>query len=211
MATLKTIKYAEDTKLITGFDKLINIRKIGCSNIISDLYKALKINNFSELNNESLKNLIMSNITKIEIAISNKSFEQHILKVSTSSVYSIYDVFLRKIRELINVNIYTQTINNIGVNEFVYIICTNDKYNFEYALNNQRSSIINDEQSNAIKKNIEIRTNQEIIDKTTDTVECPNCHKRRIKFYTKQTRSADEPVTSFYECIDCGNKWTSNN
>lgn len=39
---------------------------------------------------------------------------------------------------------------------------------------------------------------------TTDRYECPKCHERRHSVYQMQTRSADEPMTTFAECLNCG-------
>jgi len=39
-------------------------------------------------------------------------------------------------------------------------------------------------------------------------LECGKCGSMRVFSFTKQTRSADEPMTTFAECIACGKKWT---
>lgn len=41
----------------------------------------------------------------------------------------------------------------------------------------------------------------------TDQFKCGKCHQRRTKYYQMQTRSADEPMTTFVTCINCGNRW----
>lgn len=41
----------------------------------------------------------------------------------------------------------------------------------------------------------------------TDQFKCRKCGKRQCKFYEMQTRSADEPMTVFITCINCGNRW----
>jgi DNA-directed RNA polymerase subunit M/transcription elongation factor TFIIS len=38
--------------------------------------------------------------------------------------------------------------------------------------------------------------------------ECPRCKSRRTLNVQKQTRSADEPMTTFSRCVDCGFQWT---
>jgi len=38
-------------------------------------------------------------------------------------------------------------------------------------------------------------------------ITCSKCKKNRISFYELQTRSADEPMTCFYRCLTCGNRW----
>ena len=37
---------------------------------------------------------------------------------------------------------------------------------------------------------------------------CTKCGQSRTFSYTKQTRSADEPMTTFATCMTCKNKWT---
>jgi transcription elongation factor S-II len=36
---------------------------------------------------------------------------------------------------------------------------------------------------------------------------CRRCGKRKTSNYQKQTRCADEPMTVFVTCLNCGNKW----
>ena len=42
---------------------------------------------------------------------------------------------------------------------------------------------------------------------STDMFKCGKCHKRNCSYYQLQTRSADEPMTTFVTCKDCGNRW----
>eukprot|EP00658_Telonema_sp_P-2_P001051 TRINITY_DN10394_c0_g1_i2.p1 TRINITY_DN10394_c0_g1~~TRINITY_DN10394_c0_g1_i2.p1 ORF type:complete len:208 (+),score=54.78 TRINITY_DN10394_c0_g1_i2:877-1500(+) len=41
----------------------------------------------------------------------------------------------------------------------------------------------------------------------TDEFQCGKCRKRRCVYFQKQTRSADEPMTTFVSCKECGNQW----
>ena len=41
----------------------------------------------------------------------------------------------------------------------------------------------------------------------TDRFVCRKCHSRNCSYYQMQTRSADEPMTTFCQCIICGNRW----
>jgi len=41
----------------------------------------------------------------------------------------------------------------------------------------------------------------------TDTFKCRQCGSRSCSYYEVQTRSADEPMTQFINCLDCGNRW----
>lgn len=42
---------------------------------------------------------------------------------------------------------------------------------------------------------------------STDMFQCGKCKKRKCTYYQMQTRSADEPMTTFVTCVECGNKW----
>jgi transcription elongation factor S-II len=41
----------------------------------------------------------------------------------------------------------------------------------------------------------------------TDTFTCRKCKGNQCTYYQMQTRSADEPMTTFCQCIICGNRW----
>ena len=45
------------------------------------------------------------------------------------------------------------------------------------------------------------------IEATTDEFKCWKCKKRKCTYYELQTRSADEPMTTFVSCLSCGNHW----
>ncbi|XP_071711157.1 transcription elongation factor TFIIS-like [Rutidosis leptorrhynchoides] len=42
---------------------------------------------------------------------------------------------------------------------------------------------------------------------TTDQFRCGRCGKRKCTYYQLQTRSADEPMTTFVTCVNCDNHW----
>ncbi|WWC91023.1 transcription elongation factor S-II [Kwoniella dendrophila CBS 6074] len=41
----------------------------------------------------------------------------------------------------------------------------------------------------------------------TDAFKCGRCQQRKCTYYQMQTRSADEPMTTFVTCTNCGNRW----
>jgi len=45
------------------------------------------------------------------------------------------------------------------------------------------------------------------IEAATDTFTCRKSKSKKCTYYQMQTRSADEPMTTFVTCIDCGNRW----
>lgn len=47
-------------------------------------------------------------------------------------------------------------------------------------------------------------------DRLTDysgTFKCPKCKSDKTTYYQLQTRSADEPMTTFCTCLSCGKRW----
>lgn len=43
--------------------------------------------------------------------------------------------------------------------------------------------------------------------RATDQFKCRRCHKKECTYYELQTRSADEPMTIFITCLNCGKEW----
>lgn len=44
----------------------------------------------------------------------------------------------------------------------------------------------------------------------TDTFTCRKCKGKKCTYYSQQVRSADEPMTIFVTCLDCGNRWKTS-
>tara|TARA_B110000967_G_C18848733_1_gene543439 strand:+ start:1340 stop:1621 length:282 start_codon:yes stop_codon:yes gene_type:complete len=45
---------------------------------------------------------------------------------------------------------------------------------------------------------------EEIID---SILTCGKCKQRKVDYYQKQIRGADEPMTCFCHCLNCGARW----
>jgi DNA-directed RNA polymerase subunit M/transcription elongation factor TFIIS len=41
----------------------------------------------------------------------------------------------------------------------------------------------------------------------TDAIKCGKCKNNKITYYELQTRSGDEAITQYFNCICCGHKW----
>lgn len=41
----------------------------------------------------------------------------------------------------------------------------------------------------------------------TDQFKCSICKEKKCTYFQLQTRSSDEPMTTFVTCVECGNKW----
>jgi transcription elongation factor S-II len=47
------------------------------------------------------------------------------------------------------------------------------------------------------------------VEASTDTFTCRKCKSKKCTYYQMQTRSADEPMTIFVQCVMCGARWKS--
>ena len=45
------------------------------------------------------------------------------------------------------------------------------------------------------------------LEASTDNFTCRKCKSKECSYYQLQTRSADEPMTTFVTCLPCGNRW----
>ncbi len=64
----------------------------------------------------------------------------------------------------------------------------------------KRSEMTNDEPVTMQRHNV--------VEEIADGIfKCPKCHKRKVTYYQVQTRSADEPMTSYCTCVNCGFRW----
>ena len=45
------------------------------------------------------------------------------------------------------------------------------------------------------------------IEAATETFKCRKCRSTKCTYMQVQTRSADEPMTTFVTCLDCGQRW----
>ena len=45
------------------------------------------------------------------------------------------------------------------------------------------------------------------IEVSTDNFTCRKCKSKRCTYYQLQTRSADEPMTTFVTCLECTTRW----
>jgi transcription elongation factor S-II len=45
------------------------------------------------------------------------------------------------------------------------------------------------------------------LEASTDKFTCRKCYSKKCTYYQLQTRSADEPMTTFVSCLDCGKRW----
>ena len=133
---------------------------------------------------------------------------------------SIYNYSIKKGREI---NIIKKWDNPLFVN--IYL----DKFKIIHYLLKDKTII---EYLNDIEfaKKIAFKTNEELfperwnniikdkqvrlenkyfpkIEASTDKFKCGRCKSKECTYYQLQTRSADEPMTTFVTCLNCGKHW----
>ena len=68
-----------------------------------------------------------------------------------------------------------------------------------------------DERRQEDKKLQEENVNQAMVAQVEKSIsrefQCGKCKKKMVSYSQAQTRSADEPMTTFCECMNCGNRW----
>lgn len=166
---------------------------------------------------EVFRNKIRNNINKyikntkksknIEISIYNASIkeanEKNVMKKWDNKFFVlIYKNKLRSILTNINSDSY---INNMN---FIKMIKDNiiDSKKVGYMTHQE---ICPEKWKELIDAKIERDKNKYEVDKrgATDEFKCRKCGERQCSYYQLQTRSADEPMTTFVTCLNCGNNW----
>ena len=86
--------------------------------------------------------------------------------------------------------------------------------NVNYWVETTYSDVTLEEYSNLTEENRRTVTVNETvtyqmigIDNKKTMYPCGKCKSTKVSNYEKQTRSGDEPMTQFFECADCGNRW----
>ena len=152
-------------------------------------------------------NLPLKTIQLIEKGIYNYSINKCILR-QTIPIWEnseFVDIYVNKTK-----NIYLN-LNTVSYVKNIYLIEKVKKNEINpydlafmdsYKLFPEMWSDIIDEKTKTAKM---IRDSLE--ESATDMFSCPRCHKRKTIYCEVQTRSSDEPMTTFITCLECGKKW----
>jgi transcription elongation factor S-II len=116
-----------------------------------------------------------------------------------------YNIYFSKIRSIyINLNK-----NSYVKNDYLYDKIKNDEIKaeeisklsvYDVYPDNWRKMI--DEKIKRDKMKYELKP-----EAMTERYKCRRCGSRKCSYYELQTRSADEPMTQFFTCLDCKNRW----
>lgn len=150
-----------------------------------------KIN--EKLNNEKNSNNLEKGI--FNYALKEADQRKIIKKWDNKHFVQIYLDRLRSIYTNLNDNIIEQ-INNGTVKPHIIAFMTHQE------LNPDKWGALIDAKAKRDANKFE--TN---IAAATDTFTCRKCKSNQCTYYQMQTRSADEPMTCYISCCNCGNRW----
>lgn len=107
-------------------------------------------------------------------------------------------IYLNHLRSiLINLNDrWIQEINNGTIKAHTLAFMTHQELNYE------KWAQLIEVKSKRDKNKFEVN-----IAASTDTFTCRKCKGNQCTYYQMQTRSADEPMTVYVNCLTCGNRW----
>ena len=143
----------------------------------------------------------------IEISIYNAAIKESIDKNVMKKWDNKYFVLLYKNRVrsiLINLN-KDSYINNVSFSQMIKNNIISSKevgYMTHQVIYPEKWKELIDAKIERDKKKYEV-------DKSgaTDEFKCRKCGERQCSYYQLQTRSADEPMTTFVTCLNCGCNW----
>ena len=110
------------------------------------------------------------------------------------------------------VNVYIEILRNVYMNltkQHVINLLNNNKFKI-HELAYMDHYDFDPEKWKTLIENKKIRDENKYIPKieaSTDDFTCGKCKSTKCTYYQLQTRSADEPMTTFVTCLNCGKRW----
>jgi transcription elongation factor S-II len=136
----------------------------------------------------------------IEIGIYNYAIQEadskKIIKKWDNTYFT--ELYISKLRTILN-NLTPEIIDKIEKNEIVPHMIA---FMTHQELQPEKWNDLLD-----MKRKIDESLFNDNITATSDLFKCYKCKTNKCTYYQLQTRSADEPMTTFVTCINCGNKW----
>ena len=163
-------------------------------NLIKD-----KINYF--IKDEQITNEIEKGIFNYTILESEK---YDILKVWTNNLFT--DIYKQKTLSILS-NLNNEN-NYIKNNELIKMIENKTIIPYQLAFKTPQE-LFPSKWKKLLEEN-DKRNNELFSNKTdisTDIYQCNRCKERKCTYYQLQTRGADEPMTTFVTCVNCGKRW----
>lgn len=137
-------------------------------------------------------------IDKLELSIYNFSINYAKINDINNLIEAIYiDKFN---------NIYQNINGDINNNYLLNQILNNENFDIKNISNLKPEELFPDNWSEEINR-LDLIKKKKDNQLTTDIYKCKKCKKNRCITWQFQTRSADEPMTTFVKCIICDNTW----
>ncbi len=89
--------------------------------------------------------------------------------------------------------------------EKTYLVCQCG-YKQEAVSNRKAKKVLPHQKMGLIKKTVILEEKNVVKNPTTDVI-CPECGHTKAEYFQQQTRSADEPATTFFRCTKCDHRW----
>ena len=164
----------------------------------------LCINKFNSLlNNITLSEQIENSIYNYTIKQSEiKGIEPNIednyfKRIYVNKIYSLYNN-LDKESYVKNINFLNNVINNdINIDDIAFL--SPQEINKDHWKKYMDKQTATDEF--LYSRTVGTRTNE---------YKCGRCKEKNCTYYQLQVRSSDEPMTTFVNCLNCGNRWSFN-
>lgn len=151
-------------------------------------------------NRDNVKKLLLEIIKdenivrKIEKGIFD--FTNQHLEVNNTPMFLFEEIYENKAHEIINI---------ISLSEHMLKIIGEGKILPEKIAFMKNEELIPEKYEEIFKKKEIHNLNKE--NKGSTAFECKKCHERNAEITQKQTRSGDEPPTTFITCLNCGYKY----
>jgi DNA-directed RNA polymerase subunit M/transcription elongation factor TFIIS len=187
-----------------SFEQITEYRPLGAEYQVE---KSIRSNTFTLIQKQFGNKFTKSEQIKLEMSIFNSALkdadQKFVLKSFDNKLFQIcYISATRRILSNLNPNSYVN-------NKSLYSKLQNGDIRIE-DLSEMGSVDLAPELYTEMRERQLLREQRQLEGNkamATDMFKCGRCNKRETTFYELQTRSADEPMTKFINCVNCGHHW----
>lgn len=155
-------------------------------------------NNIRRKINTILHNEILS--ANLEIGVYNYSIKEanHQRTIKKWDVKQFVEIYNSRLKSVLTnlTDKWVQSIQSGETHPKQFAFMTHQEYNYD----KWKEMILIKSKRDKNKFEVNIAA-------STDTFTCRKCKKNETTYYLQQTRSSDEPMTTFIQCINCNNRW----
>jgi len=172
---------------------------IKCNNTVRDRIRELLHEAFSKVGNEAEgDNLVRVNASDpVRVAVSVETLMFEKLGLSTGAQKLKYRSIMFNLKDANNPDLRRRVLLGEIKPEKLIVMTAEEMASDQRKLENKQ---IKDKALFECERGIKPKA-------TTDQFKCGKCGQRKCTYYQLQTRSADEPMTTFVTCVNCNNHW----